>query len=203
MELLCHRGLWGAREEQNTLAAFRAAWSYGWGVETDLRDLDGHVVVSHDLPRRGALALEDLLAAYAQDGGDTALALNVKADGLACHVAELLAEHDVTAAFAFDASVPDSLAWLRAGVPTWTRWSDVERVPALLSRSDGVWLDAFEDDGWWVAEEVRGLTEDLPVCLVSPELHGRDPRPVWDRLAEVPDVWVCTDQPHALTRAVS
>lgn len=196
MQILCHRGQWTERSEQNTLAAFHLAWSHGWGVETDLRDLDGGVVVSHDPPRRGALALSDLLAAHRDSGAGTPLALNVKADGLAGPVARELAAHGTSGAFVFDMSVPDALAWHRAAVPAWTRWSDVEPEPLLLGSSAGIWLDAFHDDGWWSADAVGAAVAQRPVCVVSPELHGRDPRGLWDRLAEVPGVWLCTDRPE-------
>lgn len=197
MTPLCHRGLWTAKDEQNTLQAFRLAWQEGWGIETDLRDHAGEVVVSHDPARGNELRLEALLEAHAAYGANTPLALNVKADGLAPAVAAALAVARTTSAFAFDMSVPDTFGYLRAGVPVWTRWSDVEPHPPLLERSVGIWVDAFEDDGWWDVDAVAKAAVERTVCVVSPELHGRDPRATWAQLASLP-VLVCTDRPHDL-----
>ncbi len=202
MTPLCHRGLWKRRSEQNTLAAFRLAWEHGWGVETDLRDHAGEVVISHDPAFGDEVRLAELLALHAAYGADTPLALNVKADGLAPAVAVALAEVGTGSAFVFDMSVPDTFGYLRAGIPVWTRWSDVEPSPPLLERSVGIWVDAFEQDGWWDEEALAKAAVERTLCLVSPELHGRDPRDSWSRLQELP-VFVCTDRPHDLMEVFS
>lgn len=194
MELLCHRGLWTRPADQNTMGAFHAAWRRGWGVETDLRDRDGDVVVSHDPARSGALELRHLLDEYVLHGGGTRLALNVKADGLAPAVAAELSRRGISNAFVFDMSVPDQLCWQQAGVDTWTRWSDVETTPVLLERSGGVWLDAFRDDDWWSLDAVVAMARERSVCIVSPELHRRPHEPVWRRLAGLDGLLLCTDR---------
>ena len=209
VDILCHRGLWTERSEHNTLGAFRAAWARGWGLELDVRDLDGVPVVSHDPPRHGAgaLTLQELLTAYAAAGRGTTLAVNVKSDGLAVPVTAAL-EAAAAAYFVFDMSVPDTLHWLRAGATTYTRWSDVEPEPLLLEQCAGVWLDAFHADGWWSEQDVRSLLADgARVAVVSPELHGRVPLPVWARLvgtglAAEPGLSLCTDLPDRWTSAL-
>lgn len=201
MDILCHRGMWAERAEHNTLGAFRAAWAAGWGLELDVRDLDGVPVISHDPPRRGALTLADLLLAYDADGRGTPLAVNVKSDGLAASVTEALeaVTHDY---FVFDMSIPDTLHWIRAGARTFTRWSDIEPQPLLRERCAGVWLDAFDDDLWWRPGDVADLLADgVGIALVSPELHGRDPQPVWTRVLDSglfaePGFALCTDLPQ-------
>lgn len=210
MDILCHRGLWRARTEQNTLPAFASAWAEGWGIETDLRDLDGDVVVSHDPARGGAMTLDELLAEHTRRAPHTTLALNVKADGLAASVAEQLRHHATRHAFVFDMSVPDHLAWLRTPVVAYTRWSDVEPAPVLRESSAGIWLDAFHDDDWWEAEHVRAeLQAGRRVAIVSPELHGRAPEGVWDRILRAGlgshrQLALCTDVPRAwLARAAT
>jgi len=197
MELLCHRGVWVARAEQNTPGACAAAWSNGWGIETDLRDQGGRCVVSHDPPVGACWTIEEVLAAHRPG---TPLALNVKADGLVPLVVPALAGTDPADVFVFDMSVPDQLHWLRAGVATFTRHSDVEPDPVLYAESSGVWLDAFGSD-WWSADVIeRHVAAGKRVAVVSPELHGRDHRPVWDRLLAggvhlLAGVALCTDHP--------
>ena len=201
MEIISHRGAWSAPGDQNTARAFRRSWAAGWGVETDLRDLDGRVVVSHDPPRRGSglLALDELLAAWSSSGARTRLALNIKADGLAVPVAKALADHGATtSAFVFDMSVPDQLAHARTGVEVYARWSELE-APVLSAGVSGLWLDAFTDDAWWSADAVREhLGAGRRVVVVSPELHGRQPAACWERLRRAElhraeGVGLCTD----------
>jgi glycerophosphoryl diester phosphodiesterase len=198
MKLLAHRGHWTADHERNTLEAFERAFRSGWGVETDVRDLDGELVVSHDLPRTGALPFAEVVRAHARHPEAGELAVNVKADGLQDL---LLQELDPAVEwFAFDMSVPDALACLRRGLPSFTRHSDVEPEPALYDRSEGVWLDDF--GGGWIREEhvARHLESGKRVAVVSPELHGRDHAPVWAEWSRWsvwadPAVLLCTDLP--------
>lgn len=200
---LAHRGLWGGKAAPNSFGAMRAAWARGWGVETDLRDCAGSVVVSHDPPSGDELTFEALLQGHALHGLGTTLALNIKADGLAPVVAAALTKHAVPVedVFVFDMSVPDTFSWLDVGVPVLARWSDVERNPVLVERSSGVWLDAFQDDEWWGSSELEAVRQDGRVlALVSPELHRRDPAPAWVRLAALRHLWpertwLCTDRP--------
>lgn len=202
MIVLSHRGYWQAPEEKNTPAAFERSFRLGFGTETDLRDLAGRLVVSHDPPPADALPSEELFRIYRDAGPGLPLALNIKADGLPKLLLPLLEQFGVTNCFVFDMSVPDALGWLRAGVPTFTRHSEVEPYPPYYDRAAGVWLDAFEGD-WWDADVIRGhLDAGKRVCVVSPDLHRRDPRPAWDRIAAVaefrtePRLMLCTDRPE-------
>jgi glycerophosphoryl diester phosphodiesterase len=198
MRLLAHRGHWTAPEERNTIESFESAFRHGWGAEIDVRDLDGELVVSHDVPRRGALPFDQALAAYAAHGGAGPLAVNVKSDGLQAKLAEALRE--VADWFAFDMSVPDALACLKHRLPTFTRHSDVEPDPVLYDRADGVWLDDFAG-GWLTEERIAGhVAAGKRVAVVSPELHGREHQPAWAAWRNW-DVWssdrvlLCTDHP--------
>ena len=77
IEILAHRGCWGNEEEKNTLNAFKKAFELGFGVETDLRDICGKIVISHDMPKGNELSFEDLL--IEMNGRNLPLALNIKA----------------------------------------------------------------------------------------------------------------------------
>lgn len=186
--------------ERNSLVAFQRAFEGGFGAEIDVRDLDGQLVVSHDPPLRGALALEDVVHALISSGSAGALAVNIKADGLQARLAQALAGLDCAHWFAFDMSVPDALGYVRAGLPTFTRHSDVEPDPVLLRDASGVWLDDF--GGGWLGEEqiAAHVAADRRVAVVSPELHGRDHRAAWEewrswQVWRHPGVSLCTDHP--------
>ena len=202
VEILAHRGWWQRPAERNTLAALERAFAAGLGVETDVRDCSGEMVVSHDPPIHGMLLFRKLLEAYAKAGQPGYLALNVKADGLQEAVGGLLGEFAVERYFMFDMSVPDALQWIKAGVRTFTRQSEYEHSPVLYELAAGVWVDGFESE-WYSRELIAGhLAAGKMVAVISPEIHGRDPAAVWKMLQNVagglqagrPQLFVCTDR---------
>jgi hypothetical protein len=208
MLFLSHRGYWREPGEKNTETAFLRSFALGFGTETDVRDLDGQLVIAHDPPRQGALPLGRFLDLVARHGRDLPLALNIKSDGIDGLLAEELDRHGLRNHFAFDMSVPDTLRYVRRGLRFFTRQSEHEPTPALYQAAAGVWVDGFAGD-WVSAPDVaRHLDAGKAVCLVSPELHGRDPMPLWGALgrwlaetriptaASQTGLMLCTDQPE-------
>lgn len=200
MAPLAHRGLWLAPEQRNTLAAFRDAFDHGCGIEIDVRDLDGTLVVSHDPPQTGALPFETVVAAWRDHPSAGTLAINVKADGLEQLLAGALRGTDPDRSFVFDMSIPDALRYVRAGIPYFTRHSEVEPEPALYAGATGVWLDDFAGGFITEARIAAHVHEGKRVAVVSPELHGRDHVVVWDEwrrwaVWRERDVLLCTDHP--------
>lgn len=202
IRLLAHRGMWTSPEERNSRPALAASFTHGFGVETDIRDGAGTLIISHDPPAGGEPAATEL-AAWAAGHG-LPVAVNVKADGLSARVAALFAGTDVDW-FAFDMSVPETLRYAAERLPYLTRHSDVEPEPVLYEGAAGVWLDAFRSDWFGPAEVRRHLDAGKRVAVVSPELHGRPPERVWEWLAALevaPDenLMICTDHPVRLSR---
>ena len=208
MIILAHRGFWRQSGEKNTRAAFLRAFEAGYGIETDVRDLDGALVVSHDPPRRGAMPWDDLLDLYIDRGAPGHLAINIKADGLAEAVSRSLSDRGLTDhGFVFDMSIPDMRAYLGGPIPVYTRFSDAEPAPAFYDQAQGVWVDDFT--GAWASSEraLDDLSRGKGVALVSPELHGKPHRDAWaawdrdfrraaDRQGFVNErLMVCTDRP--------
>lgn len=200
IEVLAHRGLWKDRTQGNSRPALQTALAAGYGLETDLRDYLGDVAIVHDPPRSADLLFRQLLEDYRAANRDATLALNIKADGLSQAVGMLLDEFEIEHYFVFDMSVPDMMHWRRAGRRYFTRHSDVEPEPVLYEQAAGVWLDGFEST-WFTAGTIQShLTRGKDVCVVSPELHGRDPLAVWSGLRTL--TWetaarlsLCTDLP--------
>jgi hypothetical protein len=194
VKILSHRGYWRQPSERNAETAFRRSFDLGFGTETDVRDCRGALVISHDMPRGDEITLAAFLAIHG--GSALPLAINVKADGMA--QALCAAMRGIDDWFAFDMSIPDTRAYLRAGAPVFVRMSEVERDPPFLERAAGVWLDAFET-AWFDAALVASLLAKTRVCVVSPELHGRDADPLWRALrplADSPGLSICTDRPE-------
>lgn len=90
--VVAHRGWWDVPAQQNTLPAFARAFDAGIGVELDVRDCVGSLVVSHDPPvgdYEVHLGFSDVLRLLGDR--DNVLAVNVKSCGLAPWFAKLRA----------------------------------------------------------------------------------------------------------------
>lgn len=195
MKIYSHRGLWVEPCEKNAAIAFQRTIDQGFGTETDVRDLQGRLVIAHDPPTGGELDLGTVAGMF--DGQRLPLALNVKSDGIALMMAKVLLGRDIEW-FAFDMSGPETIKYAQAGLPFYTRHSDIEPEPILLNEAVGVWLDAFHAD--WYGSDIpeRHLAAGKAVCIVSPDLHGRQPLPLWERLFGLRDaanLALCTDRP--------
>jgi len=197
VQIISHRGYWKTPAEKNGRAAFARTLELGFGTETDVRDLGGELVVSHDPPQGGEIAWRELLDLF--EGHGLPLAVNIKADGLAPMLKAAFAGRS-TPWFAFDMSGPETVRYAREGLPFYTRHSDVEPQPILYAEARGVWLDSFTDDQWIRPDLIlRHLDAGKAVCVVSSELHGREPAPLWERLAGLKaagGVMLCTDRPE-------
>ncbi|MBE8233542.1 MAG: hypothetical protein HAW67_07365, partial [Endozoicomonadaceae bacterium] len=166
-DIIAHRGFWYEESEQNTAVAFQRALSNGFGIETDLRDRDQNVVISHDMPNPDCMLLNDFLKLCASTKNIT-LALNIKSDGLQ---RKLSSTNIANPHFYFDMSVPDMLGYKKKHLVYYTRYSDIEQVPSLYEGAEGIWLDNFKDDSLDVQALQKFLIDGKKVVLVSPELH--------------------------------
>lgn len=199
MIIISHRGYWKNVAEKNMVQAFSRSFAMGLGTETDVRDHVGELVISHDMPMGNEITLTHFLGLLGAQS--LPLALNIKADGLAASINKIMANYHRDNWFVFDMSVPDMWAHLSAGNPVYARVSEVEPEPVYYDRIAGIWLDAFHEDGWQIACIKKYLADDKRICLVSPELHGRDHQLLWQRLREsdfIADarLTLCTDYPE-------
>jgi glycerophosphoryl diester phosphodiesterase len=201
MIVLAHRGFWNRPEEQNSLQSFERSFEHGFGVETDIRDRMGELVISHDMAREDSLSAVEFFELYSRIGRGVPLALNIKADGLQSALAELLQRFSVRNYFVFDASIPDSLKYVKMGLRFFTRQSEYEPVPALIDSAAGVWMDEFKAH-WIENGHIEGhLATGKQVCVVSPELHKRSHEREWRHYRELSSIesgsnmMICTDFP--------
>jgi glycerophosphoryl diester phosphodiesterase len=187
MKVISHRGYWESNRDQNTAASFRKSIANGFGIETDIRDLMGELVISHDLPKHGALTFNAFLKLHRESTGSTELplALNIKCDGLQALVKRSLEEHSIRNYFLFDMSVPDMLLWSRAGLRFFTRQSELEPTPSMYQEAAGVWMDCFFGD-WIDGDSInKHIRNGKQVCVVSPELHKRPHLGFWGALKQM------------------
>ena len=208
MKIISHRGFWVKPDEKNSELAFDRSFSLGFGVETDIRDAKQQLVISHDMPSGGELALERLLEKVAAVSGNQllSLALNIKSDGLAQSLGKMLDKFPQLDCFVFDMAIPDMRGYFDLGIPVFTRFSEHETVPVWLDRSSGVWLDAFDSE-WYTLGIIEGLRKlNKKVCIVSSELHGRPHLELWENLkplAKDSGIILCTDFPVEAARFFS
>ena len=206
LKILAHRGWWQEPGEKNSLAALGRALDAGFGIETDVRDFRGRLVISHDVADAGCPPLDDALDLI--EAADPALpvALNIKADGLQDLLDDALGRRSLTGVFVFDMSVPDGLVYLahrdgaeRPLYKVFSRFSEYERQPSFADDADGIWIDEF-DGPWLTAAEIETFAADKTVCVVSPELHGRGHVAAWKMYGQAPQFMerglLCTDHPE-------
>jgi glycerophosphoryl diester phosphodiesterase len=199
MKILGHRGKWYHPKEKNSLEALKLCLESGFGIETDIRDHQGEIVISHDPPMGKIILLSDFLK-FAQ-GKNLILALNIKSDGLSAKLKTLLDNFKIEEYFTFDMSIPELIKQTDHGLKVFTGVSDINPNPILINNCQGIWLDGFFSD-WYSNKEIEYfLSHDKKICLVSPELHNRNHLLQWKTLKESnlhrnENVILCTDYPE-------
>jgi len=200
MNILCHRGLWGNKDEQNTINSLIYAHNEGFGVELDLRDRESQIVISHDIPSRKSELFVNYLNELKANkyNNNTTIAINIKADGLSNKIKEIINKYNISNYFTFDMSNPEMLCYNNNGLNFFTRISEYEMSPVLEKEAMGVWLDSFENE-WYSIEDINMLVSSGKIlCIVSAELHGRRHTNQWKLLEKLRDrgnMFLCTDEP--------
>lgn len=206
MIIISHRGDWIEPEEKNSVVSFNRAFSNKFGVETDIRDYNGELVISHEIADDKCMLLADFFGLYRKYGADFPLALNIKADCLQRKLEILIKEHKISDYFVFDMAVPDGLQYLKQGLMSFTRQSEYETAPSFYKDAAGVWLDEFHSH--WVNQSVIAghLENNKRICIVSPELHQRAYSSEWEEYRNIEKqldckvLMLCTDHPHEAKR---
>lgn len=198
MKILCHRGDWHEATEKNSLEALSRAIKRGHGFESDVRDYCGALVISHDIADQNSPKLEDVFKLLSAAEDRFCFAINIKADGLAPTLKSMLTNFGLKNYFAFDMSVPQMLWYRTLGLNYFTRQSEFETSPTLYEEAAGIWLDAFNSEEWLTPELIiEHLSNGKGVCVVSSELHEREPATLWSKLKRISDrdFYLCTDLP--------
>ena len=85
VKIICHRGLWLKKVEQNTKISFERAIDNKFGIEMDLRDCNGNIIISHDpLDTKKVYYFHKFIKEFSKkiSNNHTMLALNIKSDGI-------------------------------------------------------------------------------------------------------------------------
>jgi hypothetical protein len=165
MEFIAHR--------INTIEELRCL-PREYGVELDLRDdLNGRIYIQHN-PFETGEDFEDYLKEYHHG----TMILNVKSERIELKILEMLPRYDVKSYFFLDSSFP--MIWLLSNQGEKNvalRVSEVEGLDTprnMAGKANWIWVDCFSriPIGKKEADELHNLGYKL--CLVSPELEGRD-----------------------------
>jgi len=164
MKLIAHR--------RNTLAELRAT-PIAYGVEVDIRSVAERLVIHHDPFVDG----EDFIAWLAHYRHGT-LILNVKEEGLEQRLLNLMAEQGIEDFFFLDQSFPYLVKTARQGerrcAVRVSEFESIETALTLAGMIDWVWVDCFSRFPLSGAEAAKLKALGFQLCLVSPELQGRN-----------------------------
>ena len=142
------------------------------GVEIDIRSYGDRLVLHHD-PFCTGTDFEEWLEHYNQ----SFIILNIKEEGLERRVQALVEQKGVRNYFYLDLSFPFIVKLVNAGQKNIAvRFSEYESIDTCLSlagKVEWVWVDCFSL--FPLNKEVhRELSKHFKICLVSPELVGRE-----------------------------
>ena len=199
IKIIAHRGMWLKPEEKNTMPAFERALEHGFGIETDFRDFNGELVISHDPAGPGSIKAQTFFDLCSRYPSVDPHAINIKSDGLQKLLSPYLAKWSIQDYFVFDMSVPDSLGYIKSKINTFTRVSEYESYQDFDNHATGIWLDAFKNE-WYSDQVIRDFSLlGKKIAIVSPELHGREHKALWGMLKSLctssMNMMLCTDLP--------
>jgi hypothetical protein len=164
MKIISHR--------RNTLAELRATPST-YGIEVDIRSQGKELVIHHDPFVAGEL-FEEWFREYKHG----TLILNVKEEGLEGRLIELMKSRGFDDYFFLDQSFPYLVKWSRAGenrcAVRVSEFESVETAMTLAGKVDWAWVDCFTRFPLTHDTAQQLQQAGFKLCLVSPELQGRD-----------------------------
>ena len=164
MKLISHR--------RNTIAELRAT-DHKYGVEVDIRSHGETLIIHHD-PFVAGESFDEWVEAY-QHG---TLILNVKEEGLEARLIALMASKSIEDYFLLDQSFPFLVKWSKTGEQRCavrvSEFESIDTALTLVGKVNWVWVDCFTKFPLSEDDALRLKNAGFKLCLVSPELHGRN-----------------------------
>ena len=195
MKLISHR--------RNTVSELLATDSK-YGIEVDIRSEGDRLIIHHD-PCVAGESFDEWIDAYRHG----TLILNVKEEGLESRLIALMQSKGISDYFFLDQSFPFLVKWSNAGehrcAVRVSEFESVETALTLAGKVDWVWVDCFTRFPLGVQDATRLKDAGFRLCLVSPELQGRDANVEIQQLASLlkkrnieadavctkhPDLWI-------------
>ncbi|EWY40471.1 hypothetical protein N825_34840 [Skermanella stibiiresistens SB22] len=143
------------------------------GIEVDIRSHGDRLVIHHD-PYTDGENFEDWISSYSHG----TLILNVKEEGLEERLITLMAYHGIEDYFFLDQSFPFLVRTARRGESRCavrvSEFESIETALSLAGKIGWVWVDCFTRFPLDQQDARRLKAAGFKLCLVSPELQGRD-----------------------------
>lgn len=145
-----------------------------YGIELDLRDYNGDVIVQHDPYKDGVTFKE-----YIKEVNNRDMILNIKCERIENKIIEILYENNYKGNYLLlDCSFPMiNLLSNNGNKNIALRFSEFEGLDTLINMKDRVewvWIDVFTKIPltFDIYTKIKNL--GYKICLVSPELQGRE-----------------------------
>lgn len=179
-----------------------------YGVEVDIRSEGDRLIIHHD-PCVPGESFDEWINFYRHG----TLILNVKEEGLELRLIALMQSKGITDYFFLDQSFPFLVKWSKAGerrcAVRVSEFESIETALTLAGKVDWVWVDCFTHFPLGEQDARRLRDAGFKLCLVSPELQGREANVEIHQLASllkerniVADA-VCTKRPDLWESAVN
>lgn len=157
----------------NTISELRAT-DCNCGVEVDIRSSGDNLIIHHD-----PFSVGELFDAWIREYNHGTLILNVKEEGLENSLLDLMSKFNITDFFFLDQSFPfliktSSQGETRCAVRV-SEFEAVETALALAGKVEWIWVDCFNVFPLSKSDYLRLREAGFKLCLVSPELQGRNP----------------------------
>lgn len=144
-----------------------------YGIELDLRSQGSDIIIHHDPFTQGE-RFEAWLAHYRH----RTLILNVKEEGLEARLIDMMRERGIEDYFFLDQSFPFLIKWSAKGerrcAVRVSEFESADTAMTLAGRVDWVWVDCFTRFPLDGQQAARLQSAGFKLCLVSPELQGRE-----------------------------
>ena len=144
-----------------------------YGIEFDVRDSNGRLIVTHD-PFTDGEQLEDFLKNISVK---RFLIVNVKCEGIELNILELLKKYKFENFFFLDCSFPAIVKLSKMGENRIAlRFSEFENLANVIDNKDKatwVWVDCFSYFPLTKKIEEVLHAHNINICIVSPELQGQ------------------------------
>ncbi len=143
------------------------------GVEVDIRSVGERLIIHHDAFVDGE-DFETWLTAYCH----RLLILNVKEEGLEDRLIALMHAHGIEDYFFLDQSFPFLIRTARRGESRCavrvSEFESIDTAMTLAGKVRWIWVDCFTRFPLDGAQAAQLQAAGFKLCLVSPELQGRD-----------------------------
>lgn len=144
-----------------------------YGVEVDIRSQGDRLIIHHDPCMAGEL-FEEWINSYRHG----TLILNVKEEGLEAGLIALMQMRGINDYFFLDQSFPFLVKWSKVGerrcAVRVSEFESIETALSLAGKVDWVWVDCFTHFPLSNQDARRLKDAGFKLCLVSPELQGRN-----------------------------